>query len=261
MPQLSSILDDFIIKSKEKLNQSNLKTYCKCCIEALGEEEGKKAYEIFSLSKSNEKQAENRTENQQAKRSFLQSSDSYDASSVSSRKVILRTSYGPLDNFIVRSLSNEDIKKFHILLIRLTVSCDWALHWVNNPEAKELFEFLNPFLKLPDRHTLGGEILQDAVSEEDKAMQIVLKEDPISITLTFDGWTNVKNEQLLGVVVMTSEGRPYVWRADDISSERETHVELFAINFKPPFNQVRKKTGDQPCIKIEIFEIIDSSTF
>ena len=138
----------------------------------------------------------------------------------------MRTSYGPLDNFIVRSLSNEDKKKFHILLVRLTVSCGWALHWVNKPEAKELFEFLNPFLKLPDRQTLGGDILNDAVSEGEKAMQIALKEDPVGVTLTFDGWTNVKNEQLLGVVIMTSEGRPYVWKANDISSERETHVEV-----------------------------------
>ncbi len=42
MPQLPNMLDEFIIKTKEKLNQSNLRTYCKCCIEALGEEEGKK---------------------------------------------------------------------------------------------------------------------------------------------------------------------------------------------------------------------------
>jgi hypothetical protein len=100
------------------------------------------------------------------------------------------------------------------------------LHWVNNPEAKELFEFLNPFLKLPDRKTLGGDILNDAVSEGDNAMEIALKEDPIGVTLTFDGWTNVKNEKLLGVVIMTSEGRPYVWKAADISSERETHLEV-----------------------------------
>jgi len=95
----------------------------------------------------------------------LQSSDGYSATSSSSIKKVVRSSYGPLDNFIVRSLSNEDKKKFHILLIRLTVSCGWALHWVNNPEAKELFEFLNPLIKLPDRHTLGGKILNDAVSE------------------------------------------------------------------------------------------------
>jgi hypothetical protein len=145
---------------------------------------------------------------------------------VSSKKAITRSSFGPLDNFIVRSLSNEDKKKFRILLIRLTVSCGWALHWVNKPEARELFEFLNPYLKLPDRHLFGGEILDDAVSEGEEAMQVALKEDQTGVTLTFDGWTNVKNEQLLGVVIMTSEGRPYVWKAEDISSERETHVEV-----------------------------------
>jgi hypothetical protein len=57
-------------------------------------------------------------------------------------------------------------------------------------------------------------------------MEITLKENPIGVTLTFDGWTNVKNEQLLGVVIMTSEGRPYIWKAVDISLERETHIEV-----------------------------------
>ena len=42
MPPLPGILSDYIIKTKERLNSSNLKTYCKCCIEALGEEEGGK---------------------------------------------------------------------------------------------------------------------------------------------------------------------------------------------------------------------------
>ena len=100
------------------------------------------------------------------------------------------------------------------------------MHWVNNPEARELFEFLNPFLKLSDHKILSGEILTNAVSEGDNTMEMALKEDPVGITLTFDGWTNVKSEQLLGVVIMTSEGRPYVWKATDISSERETHVEV-----------------------------------
>ena len=66
------------------------------------------------------------------------------------------------------------------------------MHWVNNPEARELFEFLNPFLKLPDCKTLSGEILTNAVSEGDNTMEIALKEDPVGIILTFDSWTNVK---------------------------------------------------------------------
>ena len=88
MPPISDLLNDYIIKTKEKLNQSNLKTYCKCCIDVLGEEKGKQICfpnktdriiqhlkkcthflvatiheirdEIFSLSKNNEKELENK---------------------------------------------------------------------------------------------------------------------------------------------------------------------------------------------------------
>ncbi|PKB92255.1 hypothetical protein RhiirA5_387829, partial [Rhizophagus irregularis] len=129
-----------------------------------------------------------------------------------------------MDNYIVRSLSKEDLKKFNMLLLRLTVSCGWALSWVNNPEAKELFDFLNPFLKLPDRRVLGGDILKQVVADADKAMETALKENPVGVTLTFDGWTNVKNEQLLETVILSSEGKPYVWKAVDITSERENNA-------------------------------------
>jgi hypothetical protein len=89
MSQLPSILDEFIIKTKEKLNQSNFKTYCRCCIGALGEEKGKKIFfpnktdriiqhlkkcsyfieeatpetqnEVFSLLKSSETQKDKRS--------------------------------------------------------------------------------------------------------------------------------------------------------------------------------------------------------
>jgi hypothetical protein len=131
-----------------------------------------------------------------------------------------------MDNFIVRPLSKEDLGKFNILLLRLTVSCGWALSWVKNSEAKELFNFLNPLIKLPDRRELGGKILTKAVEKADDIMDIALKEDQVGVTLTFDGWTNVKNEQLLGAVLITSEGRPYVWKAVDISVERENYIKV-----------------------------------
>ena len=146
---------------------------------------------------------------------ILQTIDTASASSSlpdsSTKKVIIRsTSYGPLDNYIVRSLSKEDKKRFYTLLIRLTVSYKWILHQVNNLKAKELFEFLNPFLKLLDYKTFSKEILQNAIFEKDNAMKIVLKKDLIGVTLTFDGWTNIKNEYLLKVIIMISEGRPYI---------------------------------------------------
>ena len=41
---ISDILNEYIIKSKERLNASNIKTYCKCYVKVLGEEEGKKIF-------------------------------------------------------------------------------------------------------------------------------------------------------------------------------------------------------------------------
>ncbi|RIA93577.1 hypothetical protein C1645_819202 [Glomus cerebriforme] len=80
--------------------------------------------------------------------------------SVSSHKIINHSLYyEPMDNYIIQSLFKEDLKKFQMLLLRLSVSYGWALFWTNKPEAKELFEFLNSFLKLPDRHVLGKTIL------------------------------------------------------------------------------------------------------
>ncbi|CAG8537107.1 4752_t:CDS:1, partial [Ambispora gerdemannii] len=57
-------------------------------------------------------------------------------------------------------------------------------------------------------------------------MLTILKEDQIGVTLIFDGWINIRNEQLLETVIITSEGRSYVWKAMNISSERETHVKV-----------------------------------
>ncbi|CAB5377538.1 unnamed protein product [Rhizophagus irregularis] len=40
------------------------------------------------------------------------------------------------------------------------------------------------------------------------------------MTSTFDGWTNVKQENIWGVVLITSKGQPLIWGAHETSSER-----------------------------------------
>src|SRR5207247_8830622 len=66
---------------------------------------------------------------------------------------------GPMDSFVARSLSSTDKTKFHLHLLQVTISCGFPLSWLNNPEVVELFKFLNPQIKLPDRKTLSNEIL------------------------------------------------------------------------------------------------------
>ncbi|RHZ77325.1 hypothetical protein Glove_181g8 [Diversispora epigaea] len=244
---LPVIIEEFIIKTNEKINKSNHKVYCKSCVKVLGEIEGKKTSfpnkkdrliihfkkcinffnettpekreEIFNLLQKNNTNSTNLQ---------IESFSCEMTSTVSQgSKIIVRlSSYETIDNYIIRSLSSSDMKKFHTLLLRLSLSCGWVLHWVNKPEAEELFQFLNPHLKLPDRRLLGGRILSDAVEDSNNTMIKVLQEDPVEVTLIFNGWTNVRNEHLLDVVIITSEGRPFVWKVTNISSERENYKEI-----------------------------------
>ena len=46
------------------------------------------------------------------------------------------------------------------------------------------------------------------------------KNDQDGVTATFDGWTNVKQEHIWGVVFLTTSGRSLIWGAYDISAER-----------------------------------------
>ncbi|CAG8552295.1 3128_t:CDS:2, partial [Scutellospora calospora] len=131
-----------------------------------------------------------------------------------------------LYNYIVWALSKEDCKQFNKLLLKMTVSCEWSLSWINNPEARECFKFLNLLLVLPDCRTLGDQILNEIVNDANKEIETVLKKNLVGITLTYDEWTNVKNRHLLGTVILLSEGRPYVWKAIDISSERKKHQDV-----------------------------------
>jgi len=133
---------------------------------------------------------------------------------------------GPMDSFIAQSLSSSDKKKFHLHLLQVTISCRFPLSWINNPEVIELFKFLNPQIKLPDRKTLSTEILSDVVKDFNTTMLEKLVLDRIGITLSFDGWTNVREQELMGTVLMSSEGQPYVWKAVDVSGERATTLEI-----------------------------------
>ncbi|CAG8824479.1 20503_t:CDS:2, partial [Cetraspora pellucida] len=126
-------------------------------------------------------------------------SSSYDTMSTSSQSstqkgIVRSTSFSPLDNY--------------------------------SPEASELFDFLNPLIKLSDHQTLSGPTLEVAVSEYNRGMLKALQKDSIGVTLMFDGWTNINNKQLIGTMLVTSVRKPYIWKATDISIERESYTKV-----------------------------------
>ncbi|CAJ0828859.1 16110_t:CDS:2 [Entrophospora sp. SA101] len=188
-------LKNYIVETKQKSGSSNKLCYCKACFIKLGENSNELKTIVDKTERSN---------------------------STSSQS----SNYGPLDNFVARPLSKADNEVFHKLILKATISCGFPLSWVNNQETTELFKFLNPHIKLPDRKTLSTKLLNDAVKEYDNVMLEKLRLDQIGVTLMFDGWTNVRQQELMGCVLLMSDGEPCVWQAMDISSERDTMFEV-----------------------------------
>ncbi|RHZ45780.1 hypothetical protein Glove_650g3 [Diversispora epigaea] len=203
----------------------------------------------------------------QASSSSAQASLFSAQASSSSTQALSLLNYGPLDNFIIRPFSSIDRKKFNLLILRVTISCGFALSWVNNPEVIELFKFLNPLIKLPDRKILSDKILHEAVTDLNNTMIEKLESDRIGITLSFDGWINVHEQELMGTIIMSSDGQPYVWKAMDISGERhktddviakteemitdirELNLTILAIvtDSAPAYNAARLRLRNQHC--------------
>ena len=73
---------------------------------------------------------------------------------------------------------------------------------------------------------MGGRVLDDESKALENEMTQTLKNDSVGVTLSFDGWTNVLNQNLLGSVFITSEGKVIIWKAVNVSDELERWKEV-----------------------------------
>ena len=79
---------------------------------------------------------------------------------------------------------------------------------------------------MPGRKALGGRILDNESKTLENEMIQNLKNDSVGVTLSFDGWTNVLNQNILGSVFITFQGKIMIWKAIDISGELERWKEV-----------------------------------
>ena len=87
-------------------------------------------------------------------------------------------------------------------------------------KTHDLFQFIAPALKLPGRHVISNRILTKSAKQLTQSIVEQAKADIIGVTAAFDGWTNVKQEHLFGVVFITSYGKTLIWGVKDISDQR-----------------------------------------
>ena len=110
----------------------------------------------------------------------------------------------------------------------MTVANGWSFQWINNPSTHALFCWLNPKLKLPDWKQLAGPILDKAIENIENARKDKLNQvhEQAGITLSFDGWKNTVNQELLGIMIIIPSGETLVWKALDISGQRERAIDV-----------------------------------
>lgn len=129
-------------------------------------------------------------------------------------------SQSTLTKWCNRPLSSKDAPTFETLTIKMCISNGLPFSFVENEETQALFNFIAPSLKLPSRKKLGGKLLLKTSENFQENVLKIAQSDENGLTATFDGWTNVKQENIWGVVLITSKGQPLIWDAQDTSSER-----------------------------------------
>ncbi|RHZ50422.1 hypothetical protein Glove_499g7 [Diversispora epigaea] len=116
-----------------------------------------------------------------------------------------------ITNYVSRSLSKKDVPYFEILLLQMLVSNGLAFTFFENQETKDVFTFIAPALKLPSRKAMSDRILSKSTKVLTQSIIKIAQEDKIGVTAAFDRWTNVKQENLFGVIFITSNGETLIW--------------------------------------------------
>ncbi|CAG8637249.1 5218_t:CDS:2, partial [Diversispora eburnea] len=80
-----------------------------------------------------------------------------------------------------------------------------------NKETVAIFEFISPGIQLPKCKAITGKILQKSSQIFQENIIKLVKQDQDGVTVTFDGWSNIKQEHIWGVVFITTSGQPLIW--------------------------------------------------
>ncbi|PKC06026.1 hypothetical protein RhiirA5_420147 [Rhizophagus irregularis] len=95
---------------------------------------------------------------------------------------VVTVTYTPLPTL----LSKQDDARLENLVLSSTINNGWSFRWVENP-SKNI------------KNTLID----------------IVQKDSFGVAVYFDGWKNAKKQEILGSVLVTSEGQVLVWGGED----------------------------------------------
>ena len=114
-----------------------------------------------------------------------------------------------------KEFSQIEKEKFQLQMARAVYSAGVVEHAVEDPEFQRMIQLANPMAPIPNRQQVCGPLLKKLVniSNEESASLIKGKQ----ITFCIDGWENIKNEKIVGIVV-NIHGRCLTFGVEDVTS-------------------------------------------
>ena len=124
-----------------------------------------------------------------------------------------------LTNYYRLPIIWKEQPRFENLCLRIIVSNGLPFTFFENEDTQALFNFISSGITLLKHKTIGRRLLINSAKSVQKEVIKAAQFDSDGVTATFDGWTNVKQENIWGIVLITSQGQTLIWGAHEISSE------------------------------------------
>lgn len=121
-----------------------------------------------------------------------------------------------------RSATQEEVNS---AVANLFLRTGMAFRIADSPAWKNLIALLNPDYAqhMPSSRTLSGKLLDNQYEEASKKIGEIL-EGTENLTLTSDGWTNVKGDHIVNFVVKAPNRQPYFFKSINTSGTSQTGV-------------------------------------
>lgn len=134
-----------------------------------------------------------------------------------------------LDDFVIKT-SGEEKQKLDLQVARYLYATNTPFRHVENQEFVKLVTMLRPGYKAPTREDIGGPLL-DFVYEQEKMKCKNLLEGQ-TVSLSIDGWSNIRNEPIVCACVTTKDGHTVLTDTIDTSGNRHTAEYLKDVTSK-----------------------------
>lgn len=109
---------------------------------------------------------------------------------------------GSMSHFVVKT-SKEEHGVINRKIAAFFYSANIPFSVVESPQFIDMFATLRPGYSLPNRKQLGGTLLNEAAEKIEQKMKN--EKDGTCITLLQDGWSNVRNDPIIGSSLHTGK--------------------------------------------------------